>query len=82
MTDLALSRPARPRPLIFRVPLLGRVARELADGPDDTIWYALMIPLTAVVLAVKAWGLPALAMIALALVPLMFVILLLITLGR
>ncbi|MCX8509194.1 MAG: hypothetical protein ORN49_10015 [Rhodobacteraceae bacterium] len=74
--------PARPRHWFFHIPVLGWIARDLVHGPEDTIWYELTILLTLLVLAVKSWGLVALAMTALALVPAMFVILIMITLGK
>lgn len=66
--------------LLYAIPLLGRIARDIA-ADKDSIFYALMIFVTMVVLAVKTWGLVALAMSALALVPIMFVLLLMITRG-
>jgi hypothetical protein len=74
--------PARPRHWFYSVPVLGWIARDLAHGPDDTIWYVLVIALTALVLAVKTWGLVALGLTALAAVPLVFLALILITLGK
>lgn len=79
MTTLA---PARPRHWFYSVPVLGWIARDVAHGPDDTIWYALVIALTALVLAVKTWGLVALGLTALAAVPFVFLGLILITLGK
>ncbi|HEX9859398.1 MAG TPA: hypothetical protein VGA75_13645 [Paracoccaceae bacterium] len=64
----------------YALPILDRIARDTSRGTDN-IFYALAIFVTLVVLAVKTWGLVALAMTALALVPVMFVILLLITRG-
>lgn len=66
----------------YRVPIFGWIARDLAQGGPDTIWYFLVIVLTAIVLAMKTWGLVALGLIALAAVPVMFVILLLLTVGK
>lgn len=68
---------ARRSPLarLFRaLPVVGRVIREV-EREIDTIYYLLVIALTAVVLAVQIWGLPALVLTALALVPVMFVLL-------
>lgn len=79
MTTLA---PARPRRWFFHFPVLGWIARDLAHGDEDTIWYALTILVTVLVLAIKSWGLVALAMAALAMVPVMFVVLILITVGK
>lgn len=69
--------PPRRSPLsrLFRaLPVVGRVIREV-EREIDTIYYLLVIALTAVVLAVQIWGLPALVLTALALVPVMFVLL-------
>jgi hypothetical protein len=81
MTDL-FDRPQAAGHWFYRVPVAGWIARDLAEGDDDTIWYALVILLTALVLACTAWGLAAIAMAALAMVPVIFVLLLLITVGR
>lgn len=73
-----------PAPAVNRrlhaVPVLGWIARDIAHDPDS-IWYALVILLTILVLAVKAWGIMALSLAALVMVPMMFVLLILITLG-
>jgi hypothetical protein len=61
---------------LYAVPVFGWIAR----GPDN-IWYALVILLTVLVLAVKTWGLVALALTALAAVPVMFVLLIALTQG-
>lgn len=79
MTTLAQ---ARPRHWFYSVPVLGWIARDVTHGPEDTIWYALVIVLTALVLAVKTWGLVALGLTALAAVPFAFAALLLITIGK
>jgi len=65
---------------VFTMPVLGPIARDVTKSPDN-IWYVLVILLTLLVLAVKAWGLVALSMTALAMVPVMFVLLILITRG-
>ena len=74
MTDASLSR-ATPR-----IPFFGPLAQAIARD-TSTIFYLLVILLTLVVLAVKVWGLVALAMTALAMVPVMFVLLIAITQG-
>ena len=64
-------------------------SRRAVSGPDcpdiakdkDSIYYALTILLTVVVLAVNTWGLVALTMTALAMVPVIFVLLIAITQG-
>lgn len=65
---------------LHSVPVLGWIARDIAQDPDS-IWYALVILLTVFVLAIKAWGIMALSLAALATVPVIFVLLILITLG-
>jgi hypothetical protein len=65
---------------LYAVPVFGWIARDIARGPDN-IWYALVILLAVLVLAVKTWGLVALALTALAAVPVMFVLLIAITQG-
>lgn len=73
---------ARPRHWFYSVPILGWIARDIAHGPEDTIWYALIIALTVLVVAIKTWGLVALGLTALASVPLVFLALILITVGK
>jgi len=74
-------RRAAPTPPIYRFPILGAIAREWAEGDPD---FPLVFAVTLVLVwacAAALWGLLALWLTALALVPLMFVILVLITLG-
>ncbi len=73
-TDLTANR------RLHAVPVLGWIARDIAQDPDS-IWYALVILLTILVLAVKTWGIMVLSLAALAMVPVMFVLLFLITRG-
>jgi len=60
------------------LPLFGWIFRDTARDVN-ILFYYIVILLTALVLAVKAWGIVALAMAALALVPVMFVLILWIT---
>lgn len=62
------------------LPLIGFIARDITRD-INIVFYILTILMTALVLAIKMWGVVALAMTALAMVPVMFVILLLITRG-
>lgn len=65
-------------------PILGPIFRGLARdiGRDPTlIFYILTILLTVLVLAIRTWGLVALGLSALAMVPVMFVVLVLLTRG-
>jgi hypothetical protein len=65
---------------LHSVPVIGWIARDIAQDPDS-IWYALVILLTILVLAVKTWGIMALSLAALAMVPVVFLLLILITRG-
>lgn len=66
----------------FRIPLAGWIAHDLLHKGQENIWYFLVMVLSLVGIATMTWGLPALAMAALAMVPVMFVVLLLITVGK
>ena len=73
---------AAPHPLsrlVRSLPIIGRVIRDI-EREVDTIFYVIVIVLTALVLAVQAWGLAALVVTAVALVPVIFVLLIWITL--
>lgn len=61
------------------LPVVGRVIRDI-EREIDTVYYLLVIALTALVLAIQTWGLPALVVTAVALVPVIFVVLIWITL--
>jgi uncharacterized membrane protein len=74
----SLSAPNAFGRLARKTPVVGRVIREV-ERETDSVYYLLIIFLTAVVLAVKAWGIPALVLTALLLVPVMFVLFILIT---
>ncbi len=69
-------------PWYYSVPVLGWIARDLVHGKQDNLWYFLVMVLTALILAVKTWGLVALTLTALAAVPVIFVLLITITLGK
>ena len=62
-----------------RIPILGHIARDI-DRDINIVFYLLIIALTLLVLAIKAWGLAALVMVCLALVPVVFVLLICTTL--
>lgn len=77
--------PANPRPsspvgrVLRALPLIGRVIRDV-EREVDTIYYVLVILLTALVLAIQTWGLAALVVTAVAFVPVMFAFLIWVTL--
>ncbi len=72
----------RPRGLLYGIPVIGWIARDLARDPEGHIWYLVVILITLAILAVKTWGLVALALPAVFLTPVMFVILVLISVGK
>ncbi len=80
MTAVATARSPSPTSRILRaLPIIGRVIREV-EREIDTVFYLIVILLTALVLALKIWGLPVLVLTAVALVPVIFVLLIMVTL--
>lgn len=77
-----LAAPAKAGPVLrvlLALPILGHMIRD--TGRDvDMVFYYLVIFITALVLAVQVWGLPALVLAALSFVPLIFILLFWITL--
>lgn len=65
----------------YKIPVLGWMARDVAEGDKDNIWYALAALAALWAIAVMTWGLPALYLPAVLAAPLMLVLLVLITLG-
>lgn len=74
MTTIARPTPGLTSRFFRAVPVVGRVIRDI-ERDLDTIYYLITILVTAVVLAVQTWGLPALVLTALAFVPVMFILL-------
>jgi hypothetical protein len=68
---------SRASRIYYSIPILGPLTRAI-EKDIDLIWYVLVILLTALVLAIKTWGLVALTLTALAMVPVMFVLLIII----
>ena len=65
----ANPRPSSPVGRVLRaLPLIGRVIRDV-EREVDTIYYVLVILLTALVLAIQTWGLAALVVTAVAVGP-------------
>lgn len=58
-------------PLARPLPLIGWIARDIRRDVN-IVFYLLAVALTVLVLAVKTWGLVALTMAALPMVPVMF----------
>ena len=61
------------------LPVIGRVIRDV-EREVDTLYYLFVILLTVMILAVQTWGLAALVVTAVAFVPVMFCLLIWITL--
>ncbi len=79
MTTTAQATPSRFDRILAATPVIGPLSRAISK--DITlIYYLLVIALTAVVLAIKAFGIVALVMIYLALIPLVFLFFVVITL--
>ncbi|REC58976.1 hypothetical protein DRV84_01795 [Rhodosalinus sediminis] len=79
------ERPQRPSPArraFYAVPVIGWIARDLAEGGSDNIYYLLVAVLSLWAIAVMTWGLPALTLTAVALVPAIMATLVLLTIGR
>ena len=74
MTLATTNAPSPVGRLARAVPVLGQVIRDI-ERDTNSIYYLLVILLTALVLAIQTWGLPALVLTALALVPVMFALL-------
>jgi hypothetical protein len=69
------------RHVTYRLPLIGRMAREVVEGPVDNTFAAILGVVAAVASAVLIWGYPALIIAALTAAALMLVTLVRITLG-
>lgn len=65
-------RTSLPARVALSIPLIGWIARDVVFGSKDNIWYALVILVTLAGLSLATWGLPALVVMALSLVPVCF----------
>jgi hypothetical protein len=79
MTSIHANAPATP--LIYRVPLLGAILREWAEGDDDYPMYLVVALVSIWGIAIMTWGLPALYLPAVFFSPVMLLILVLLTRG-
>jgi hypothetical protein len=68
-------------PFVYRLPVIGGIAREWAEGHPDFPFMLVLAFVSAWACAALIWGLPALVITAVGLVPLLFVLLVLITRG-
>ncbi|GAA5070614.1 hypothetical protein KUV65_17445 [Maritalea mobilis] len=69
------------RHVTYRLPVIGRMAREVVDGPVDNAFAAIFGIVAAIASAVLMFGYPALIFVGLAATALMFITLVRITLG-
>ncbi len=67
--------------LFFAIPVIGWVARDLLFGDKNNVWFALIGFVSLWMSSALVFGLPGLYLPALALVPVIFLVLLLITWG-
>lgn len=72
--DIPAPKPVWLR-LFLAIPVIGWVARDLLFGDKDNIYYALVAFVSAWMSAALVFGLPGLYLPALALVPVMFLLL-------
>ncbi|MGR3762122.1 hypothetical protein ACUXV3_18640 [Roseobacteraceae bacterium NS-SX3] len=67
--------------ILFAVPLLGRMAKEVAYGAQENIYYALATFVSLWGCSALLFGLPGLYIPAVALVPVVFALLITVTRG-
>ncbi|NIZ14503.1 hypothetical protein [Phaeobacter sp. HF9A] len=67
--------------IVFRLPLIGRIWKEVSYGDAHNIYYAIASFVSLWGILVMLFGLPGLYLPAVAMVPVMFVILVLISRG-
>lgn len=80
---MTLATPTPQLPLLqrlfFAIPVIGWVAKDLMFGDKNNIWFAIIGFFSLWMSAALTFGLPGLYLPALALVPIMFVVLICIT---
>ena len=79
VAELPYSRPRKP--FVYRLPILGPIAREWTEGDRDFPLYLILALVSIWGLAIFSWGLPALFLPAVFFSPVMLVILVLISRG-
>jgi len=82
--DHVLKRRHKPlitRHVTYRLPVIGRIAREVVEGEVDNSFALIIMVVSAVASTVLIWGFPALIISALGATALMFLTLLRITFG-
>lgn len=78
----AVNRPPLFERVVFSIPILGRMLREVAYGEKDNIYYFLVTIFTLWLVTILTWGYAASIIPLLFAVPSMFLVLILITVGK
>ncbi|MFN7223169.1 MAG: hypothetical protein ACK4MS_04055 [Paracoccaceae bacterium] len=71
MTTPTADRPTLPMRILYGLPLIGRIARDISKDVNN-VFYLLVVIVAVEVIAFRIWGPVVLTLTALALVPLMF----------
>lgn len=66
----------------YKLPIIGWIARDVAEGGITNLYFAIVAFVSLWGISILTFGLPGLYLPALALVPVMFVMLIWISLGR
>jgi hypothetical protein len=77
----AVPAPTFAQRLLFAIPVIGWVARDLMFGDKNNIWFALIGFVSLWMSSALVFGLPGLYIPALLMVPVIFTVLILITWG-
>ncbi|WP_323041861.1 hypothetical protein [Gemmobacter sp.] len=77
---MALSDAPVPGGILYRLPIIGTIARDIAREPES-VFYLIAGLLSLLIIGTVQWGLAVLAMAALAMVPVVFGLLIAITRG-
>lgn len=72
---------SRGERITFKLPVIGRIAKEVSYGSDDNIFYAIGAFVSLWGCSAMLFGLPGLYIPAVLMVPVMFVLLILISRG-
>lgn len=70
------------RPWYYAIPVFGWIAHDVIRGREDNVYYLLVILLTLLVLAIRTWGLVALGLTAVAAVPVIMTLIMVMALSR
>ncbi|MFN7225407.1 MAG: hypothetical protein ACK4MS_15455 [Paracoccaceae bacterium] len=71
MTTPTADRPTLSKRILYGLPLIGRIARDISHDVNN-VFYLLVVIVAVEVIAFSIWGPVVLTLTALALVPLMF----------